>query len=395
MIGRLRSAGVRIGILLAGSMMGVVTGGCGTGDFVPPPPAELRDQIGGGSRSASGGSSKPVIDPYTGSGSRVTSIEMIWGRGRDAESEGTDKSAARSQAGLDKARLRILPDDDPAASQNQGGPSKSQAQLVRDALGRTQKPQALIVEPEDPSDPELARAVEEARAAKMPVVLLGRPLAGVKGPGKTPVILVKPQSFVESARKLVTLSMRNARNAKLNPDAGAILLIPSSGDAFIPDRVAAVREALEVAKVSPVDEIRMTRDVDDGFKRLTKRLESDSKTAMVFAFDFISTTASNKAATDIGEKRPFIQAGYTSDDSLPRMALAGEFAAIADYVPTRLVRKAISTAVAAAQGREITDPVEIQIPVRESPPGAGAPKIQVQQNKTRRKANNPREDNEG
>ena len=105
MIGRLRSAGIRIGILLAGSMMGIVSGGCGTGDFVPPPPAELRDQIGGGSRNATSG--KAVIDPYTGAGSRVASIEMIWARGRDAESDGTEKAAARSQAGLDRARLRV------------------------------------------------------------------------------------------------------------------------------------------------------------------------------------------------------------------------------------------------------------------------------------------------
>ena len=47
---------------------------------------------------------------------------------------------------------------------------------------------------------------------------------------------------------------------------------------------------------------------------------------MVFAFDFVSTTACNTVAIDITEKRPFIQAGYTSDDNLPRMALAGEFA---------------------------------------------------------------------
>ncbi len=283
------------------------------------------------------------------------------------------------------------------ASQNPAGPAKSQAQLVRGCgSGRTQKPQALLIEPEDPSDPDLARAVEEARVAKMPVVLLGRPLAGVKGPGKTPVILVKPQSFAESARKLVSLSMRNARNAEAQSPKRAPILLILAPRRRVPPRSRRGRpQTLEVAKVSPVDEIRMTRDMDDGIKRLTKRLEADSKTAMVFAFDFISTTASNKAATDIGEKRPFIQAGYTSDDNLPRMALAGEFAAIADYVPARLVRKAISTAVAAAQGREITDPVEIQIPVRESPPSAGAPKLQSQQNKARRTTNNPREDNEG
>ena len=49
-----------------------------------------------------------------------------------------------------------------------------------------------------------------------------------------------------------------------NPEGGAILLIPTSGDSFVPDRVAAVREALEAAKISPVDEIRMPRDVEVG-----------------------------------------------------------------------------------------------------------------------------------
>ncbi len=49
---------------------------------------------------------------------------------------------------------------------------------MRQALGR--KPQVLIVEPEDPADAELARAVGEALAAKVPVVVLGRPIAGVE-----------------------------------------------------------------------------------------------------------------------------------------------------------------------------------------------------------------------
>ncbi len=39
---------------------------------------------------------------------------------------------------------------------------------------------------------------------------------------------------------------------------------------------------------------------------------------MVFAFDFNALSASNTAAGEIVEERPFIQAGYTSDDSLPQ-----------------------------------------------------------------------------
>jgi ABC-type sugar transport system substrate-binding protein len=383
MIGRLRSAGVRIGVVLAGSMMGVVWPGCGTGDFVTPPPPELRDSLGGGSRGSTAGSATQTPDPFA-PGSTVRSIEMIAGRWQDPDQAETERSAARSQAGVERARIRILPDEDPAASEKSAGRAKSQAQLVREATAR--KPQALIVEPDDPSDADLARAVQEARAAKVPVVLLGRPLAGAKGPGAAPLILVAPQSFADSARQLVALSMRNAGNAKLDPEGGAILLITSPGDPFLPDRVAAVREALEAAKVSPVDEIRIPKDTEAGARRLTQRLEADARLAMVFAFDFIAASASNQVAGLIVEKRPFIQAGYTSDDNLPRMALAGEFAALADYVPTRLVKKAVSTAAQVAQGRDLPDRVEVGITVRVSPEHTGAPRLQARNNALRKEA---------
>jgi hypothetical protein len=46
---------------------------------------------------------------------------------------------------------------------------------------------------------------------------------------------------------------------------------------------------------------------------------------------------------------------------------------MAEFVPTRLVRKAVSTAVAAAQGREMPERVEVLVTVKESPPTAGVP----------------------
>ncbi len=71
------------------------------------------------------------------------------------------KSAARSQAGFDHARLRILPDEDPAASRTAAASAKSQAQLVREATAR--KPHALIVEAEDTGDAELAQGRRSRR----------------------------------------------------------------------------------------------------------------------------------------------------------------------------------------------------------------------------------------
>ena len=107
---------------------------------------------------------------------------------------------------------------------------------------------------------------------------------------------------------------------------------------------------------------------------------------MVFSFDFTSTTASNTVAGDIVEKRPFIQAGYTSDDNLPRMARHGEFAGIGEYVPIRLVRKAIDTAVAAAQGREVHGPAwRSRSRSRNRRRTAGVPHVQAQRSQRRQR----------
>ncbi len=79
---------------------------------------------------------------------------------------------------------------------------------------------------------------------------------------------------------------------------------------------------------------------------------------MVFSVDFSSASASNTAIGEIAKERPFIQAGYAHDDNLLRMARIGEFAALGQYIPNRLVRKAVSTAVAAALKQEVHSPVD-------------------------------------
>ncbi len=194
------------------------------------------------------------------------------------------------------------------------------------------------------------------------------------------MIVVGPPSFAESARKMVELSIRNARNAKLNPEGGAILLVPPAGDRFLDERVAAVREALKAAKITAVDELLIPKKIEAGVEILKKRLLADPKPSMVFTFDFVSTTASNNTNGEIIEKRPFIQSGYTSDEALPRLAAGGEFGGIAEFVPSRLIQRAVTLAVAAAQGRSLREKEEVSIPLRESPPGAGVPHIQAQRN---------------
>ena len=151
------------------------------------------------------------------------------------------KIAARIQAGYEKFPLRI---EEPGKGSGPQGATATAADLVRQSIRR--HPQAIVVEAADASDRPLAQAVDEARAAGIVVVLLGRTLAELaataspetkaspdSGPAKVaadrvaataagsppsrPVIAIVTQPFAESAGRLVATSIRNAKNAKLDP----------------------------------------------------------------------------------------------------------------------------------------------------------------------------------
>jgi ABC-type sugar transport system substrate-binding protein len=380
MIGRSRTVRARIGLVLAVSMMGATWAGCGN-DFVAPPPPEPGEAGGSGERVSTIGDAKAAADVFV-TGGTVRRIDFIVSGRVDPEEAQVEEAAARLQAGYDRARLRFLPKEDTGSSPDSSAArNKSQAEVIRAALAG--KPQALIVDPDDPADKELARAVHEARAAKVPVIVLGRPIpeAGeAKTPVAAPMVLVAPHSFSESARRIVALAIRNLKNAKIDPAGGALLLISSSGDRLVPDRVAAIREALTAAKITAIDELHIPKEISAGTAVLKKRLEADSKPVMVFFVDYNGALVSKDVAGEIGEKHPFVRAGYSSDDGLSRMVRAGEYAAIGEYDPTRLVRKAVTVAAAAAQHREAKEKEEIPIAVLESPAGSGVASMQPKRN---------------
>src|SRR5213592_1578297 len=101
-----RFAGSRAWVALLAAMAAAASSGCGSGDFVPPPPPELRGAPGSASGPIPTSATAPLPVPTAG----VRSIELIMGGRLDPEEAETQRSAARSQAGLDKARLRISPE---------------------------------------------------------------------------------------------------------------------------------------------------------------------------------------------------------------------------------------------------------------------------------------------
>ena len=365
---------------VAAAMTTLALGGC-DGGFVPPPPPELRGAVGGSSPSPTSGPVAATPDLLGAATTGVKSIELVLSGGRDLEEVETEKAAARSQAGTDKARLKITVVGEERSDQApQPTTHKDQATLVRDAIAH--HPQALIVEPGDPGDRNLAQAIQEAQTAKVPVVVLGRAISGVAtNPGvrpATPTILVAPQPFAASAKQLVAAAIRNARNAKLIPEAGAILLINTGGDAFAPDRVTAIRDALKAAGITAISELRFAKDSQVAEKLLTDRLKADPKPTLVFSVDFASTSASNAA---VGNGSP--RNGLSSRPGIPMTTTNSAWPASASSRPwAGIYRIAWSARRSRRRSRsrlnkEVRSPVEILIEVHESPPKAGVAHVQA------------------
>ena len=348
--------------LFVGLAMGV---GCDSDPFTLPEREELKVEST---------TPTPVAPASTSisSSPEARSIELVMDRHDPEESE-IFRAAARTQAGRERVRLRI------SALEN-SDLSSHQAELVRQAAER--KPVAVIVEPADPSDLRLAQAVAETSVIT-PVFVLYRPLEGLKKegsaatkPARGRVIMIVPPSFTESAGQLVASAIRNAKNASLDPTAGAIVVVNTVSDPFVDERVRAIHDQLKLAGVKQVSEIRFASRVEDCVKQLTERLKKDPKPTLVFGVDSPSMSGCREVSNQLIDERPFITAGYSADEQLGMTARSGDLAAVADFMPTRLVRKAIAMAAEVADGKAVPDTIELAIVFHDSPPTTGVPRTQ-------------------
>jgi ABC-type sugar transport system substrate-binding protein len=386
---------------LLGSLAGVVllvvaawaSIGCDSNSFVPPRPEELQGVVGGTTDTANGSAARVDLSAMPSSGKGIELV-LDW---HGAEETEVLKSAARTQAGHDTARLKI-------AVLGEKDSSSRQAELVREAVARHSL--ALVLEPADPSDPGLALAVREAQDAGVPVVLFGRalavsqpvevahadaktgkvgaspaPIQGTQAsPGSRPArppIVVMPPSFVPSAQLIVASAIRNAKNAGITPQKAAVLLVDTRSDSFVEQRVTAVRDALKAHQITTIKEIRFESDSTRAARLLSDFLRANPDIVLVFALDYHSFIATRQVSNDLAAERSLIKAGYTSDEQLANTTQFGEFAALAEFTPTRLIRKAITTAGAAAQGRDVPRRVEVQIIFHDSPEKTGVVKSQA------------------
>jgi ABC-type sugar transport system substrate-binding protein len=344
---RLRGESARAAVVIVAAWASF---GCDSFSFVPPQPEELRVARG----------ATPVAAP-------TRSIDLVLGAHGPDEAE-VWKSSARSQAGLDKVKLKVL------------GPAESpvtQAELVREALAHD--PRVLVIESTGVEDPALPRAIEQAQSQGIPVVLVGRPLAGDKSaagargepktisiasPGhQAPIISVVPQPFSVSAKQLVSAAIRNAHYSGLEPGKTAIMVVNTTGDSFVPERALAIKDALKSAGITTITEVRFAGEASNAEKLLSESLNNHPETILVFMVDSIGTSALRGVLKNDTTHRFFIAGCYSGEGQTAEVTGVVPIAAVAEFTPTRLMRKGVATAAALAQGRDVPSLVEFPIKV--------------------------------
>jgi ABC-type sugar transport system substrate-binding protein len=370
--------------------------GCDANSFMPPRPEELRGAESTTPLSVNDTALPPTDQALTPAPARP--IELVFGQHDPDEAEAA-KTIARNQAGISTVKLKI-------SNLEASDPPTRQAELVREAV--THHPRALIVEPADPGDPKLAEAILAAQGQGIPVVLMGRPLAGshtapanpseaktkssssspeststsaavltASSAGAQPVVVVAPPPFGPSARELVAAAISNAKTAQLDPHGEALILINTVGDPFIAERTRAIADALKAAGITRIEEVRFATEFKAGETLFKAHLEADPKLALVFAVDSVSSSVVRQTSQSNTGSRFYVVACYSGEDQIADLTHVPHTAAVAEFTPKRLIQKAITTAIALAQGKDVPRRIELPLTVQDLPGNANFLKVQI------------------
>ena len=313
-------SGWRLGLIGAGAL--ALGAGCGSDYFAPPKALKAV------STSESAAPAKTVYMVLTGP--------------PDAEMEILGKAAQREA--LDHRAIFRL------AGPGPGEPTSKQAAAIRKAI--EDGTDALIVVPND--EPSTPIALEEARDKGIPVVLLGRAIPPV--PGKPPYILVKPEPFAETARRLVETAQADAVKNQRPGDGEAILFSPKAGDVFAAERLAALKAAAEAARFRKVEVVRFEGTPEAALKAA---LEDAKKRP-----DLVVLLGDGDEGTELAIRLRYALKGSPLAFVGGYAGTRGQFSpnpyfdesAFAEFRPDNLARLALLTALARASG-ESGDPV--------------------------------------
>ena len=106
---------------------------------------------------------------------------------------------------------------------------------------------------------------------------------------------------------------------------------------------------------------------------LKEKLKANPKLVLVFGVDGLSTSACRSVMAELIPDRLFVQAAFPAESNYSDMIRVGDWAAVAGFIPNRVIRKAIATAVSVSQGKDVPRRVEVPVEVHDSDEKATTP----------------------
>ena len=212
---------------------------------------------------------------------------------------------AQREANNLQAIFRIMgptPDESPSA----------QPDVVRKAVADGAS--ALIVVPGDSTG--LGKALAEAEAKGVPVVLLGRAIAAPDG--SKPFTVVEHGDFDASARAIVAATLEDAKKAGRPADGTAIVMVDRATDSSSGRRVAALKAAAESSGFRKVVTVPFEPTRDDSAKvAVLEAVKANPEVSVVLADDSESMIGASKARVELQAKPAFFVGGYV-DYGVPK-----------------------------------------------------------------------------
>jgi ABC-type sugar transport system substrate-binding protein len=182
-----------------------------------------------------------------------------------------------------------------------------QPEIVRKAMAEGAS--ALIVYPGD--SPELPKALAEAEAKGVPVVLIDKAVAAPEG--SKPFTLVEPEPFDATAKKIVAATIEDLEKAFKPVNGTALLLVDTRlVDTTTGRRVAALKSAAEATKFRQVVTVPFDGTLLDGARlAVLGAIKANPDTSVVLTEDGEGLEGAARARSEVKGQPVFFVGGYT------------------------------------------------------------------------------------
>ncbi len=283
----------------------VVLVGCDSASFVPPRPPELNEPVAptitatydGANRAAT--SSVPAPGKHESGGTRV--VELILARPPDDDRIFFD-TVLRRELGKVMIPLRLTKPDGKTRSS-----PEAHAAAIRAAVGRGAA--GLVVEPSD--EAAVIDALYDAVGRGVAILLLDRSV-----PARWQVDPTRRVHGVHRrGARIVAAVLEGDRDQKHAKPGRIVLLHHRTDDPYLQICYKSLLGPCQ-ASGKPIEILEFAGDAEQGMASVRKSLEADPAIDILVADDALGVYVGFRIHIDLtdADRRPFVLAGYTSDD---------------------------------------------------------------------------------